>query len=619
VIECTLDDVVDGNLVTAEPCDGDYTPSVVPLTDGHSYTLTVVVTSNISGLSQQFVSSLTVDAGVPVVSIDSPPSTTSNSGAGLSVSTTGTVTAVSLEVDVDGNGYEPWANGQPLPGSPLSDGSHTISVRAISASGVSSAADDTATWVIDASAPIIVSLLADRVTANVLDGVVTPGESNTRQPVFVFTTSDATDGDSSTVVSCSITSAANWIDNGVVTAPCTSPYMPAHNLPEGDAVLTIVTADSLGTTNTIDIPFTVDTVAPDVILSTGPANHKSGVKASFTFTTSPSQGPGLHFECQVVPLGSTPASQAMPWTTCSSPFTVPAQYMTVSGQRTLFVKAVDSATNESLEPSAYTWNANVVAPVISLNSTPAKQTTGDDNVFTFSSDQDPLVNFTCKVDAGTVGACKSGFIASVAEGVHTITVGGTNDVGSAATSRVYSWTVTTPATKVQTVTTIVNTVQAPTPPAPPATTVITPGPSVTGTTETVTKTTELSECPRLSKSPGRSAAKKVAGSGGISLRVQVSRTVSYVGDKLTFSLITVGKGSASKRLSTVTKLIKSIKLTNRGKTIGTMRASNKWKVAWKTPNLGAGRLTTPAKFTVSMKKGKAIQGSVIVHSLSSCA
>jgi len=150
-------------------------------------------------------------------------------------------------------------------------------------------------------------------------------------------------------------------------------------------------------------------------------------------------GPEGSFACRTS-LGGAPFGA---WSPCSSPLSLTGLS---SGTRTLQVKAIDSAGNESTgeQIASYTWQTIGGEPDTSITGTTIN---GASAAFAFSSPGNPLATFQCSLDNGTWQACTSPrSYTGLTAGDHNFRVRAINQVGSIdSTPAVHNWTVVAPA------------------------------------------------------------------------------------------------------------------------------------------------------------------------------
>src|SRR5213596_1436964 len=132
-------------------------------------------------------------------------------------------------------------------------------------------------------------------------------------------------------------------------APCASPQTYSA-LASGNHTFQFRATDPAGNTDPTPASFTwtVDTVAPDTIITATPPALTNSLSASFTFTATEA---GSTFQCALDGGGFAP---------CASPQTYSAL---ASGNHTFQVRATDPAGNTDPTPASFTWTVDTSPPV----------------------------------------------------------------------------------------------------------------------------------------------------------------------------------------------------------------------------------------------------------------
>ena len=216
-------------------------------------------------------------------------------------------------------------------------------------------------------------------------------------------------------------------------SPCGSQFVAASPLQDGPQTFSVRAIDAPGNESAVRTrSFTVDTTAPTVRISAGPAEGSiwSSPDHSFDFT---SNDPGASLSCQLDSGG---------FSDCSSPFTASGL---ADGSHTFQVRATDIAQNTHV--ASRTWTVDTTPPTASISFGPAQGSTSSDRspTFGFASDE-PDVSFSCRLgSAGPFRACDSPFTASgLADRAYTFQVRATD---AAQNTHVASrtWTLDGPA------------------------------------------------------------------------------------------------------------------------------------------------------------------------------
>ncbi len=232
-----------------------------------------------------------------------------------SFSFTGT-DAASFECRLDTSGFVACTTPRMFTG--LGEGQHTFQVRARSAAGTVDPSPASRTWTVDVTPP---------------STTISSGPSGlvaTTSAVFAFVASETS------TLACSL--------DGAAFAPCPSP-MAFNALAEGPHTFMVRATDAAGNLGATPAQrsWTVDTVAPDVTITSGPPGSHTVNYARFTFTAS--AGPAS-FECSL---------DGAAFAACASPLDLAGfSYAT----HTLRVRARDPAGNVDASPASYQWRSS---------------------------------------------------------------------------------------------------------------------------------------------------------------------------------------------------------------------------------------------------------------------
>jgi hypothetical protein len=265
----------------------------------------------------------TTPPDAPIINSSPPnPSGSTSASFGFSDGEAG----VSFKCQLDGAGFS--ACSSPQSYLSLADGSHTFSVKAIDLLGHESA-ETSYVWTIDTIHPLVT--LTDK----------PPLLTNQTTASFSFSANKP-----SSVFECKL-------DTGGF-GNCTSPRLYS-GLDDGAHTFS-VRATSLGNTGlTTEYAWTVDTVAPDTVITSTPPALSSSASANFSFSSSEA---GSTFACGLDAGGTT---------SCESPKTFAGLG---DGTHTFRVEAVDAAGNVDTTPAAYSWQIAGVGPAITDTTPP---------------------------------------------------------------------------------------------------------------------------------------------------------------------------------------------------------------------------------------------------------
>ncbi len=366
--------------VTCQLDAGPFTACTSPYTTGSladgSHTITVKATDAASNSGTDF-RTFTIDTIGPNVAITAaPPANTNVNPASVSFSVSGG--AVSTACDVDGGGFG--ACSSPFTTGTLSQGSHTITIKALDAVGNPGTA--TATFTVDTIAPTVsITAPADNSLTN-----------NTKPPV-TFTTAG------------SPSSTQCQIDAGAFAA-CSSPFTPAVALADGAHTITVKVTDLATNTSSATITINIDATKPTVVFNTVPPANTNVNPATVTFTVG---GAPTVTDCSV---------DGGAFAVCSSPFTTATL---TQGAHTIVVRVTDAATNTNQISTSFT--VDTIAPTVSITTTFPNPTNNNKPPIAFTTGGAPS-SIQCQIDSGAFTACTSPFTPGVAllDGPHTITV-----------------------------------------------------------------------------------------------------------------------------------------------------------------------------------------------------
>jgi hypothetical protein len=228
------------------------------------------------------------------------------------------------------------------------------------------------------------------------------GPTNIAQPTFTF---DAPGGGTS--FTCSI-------DGGPRIA-CASPFeVPARLAEEPHSFNVRAEGDDTGDTRL----FTVDTVAPDTSILSGPGEGASTSATRPTFIFDSSESPST-FAC-------TLDGASVP---CSSSFE--PQTALGDGEHTLTVAATDAAGNADPTPVTRHFFVDTVAPLTTITSGPSGTTGEAAPTFAFSASEGGVF-FQCSIDSPTLVDCPNPFTVApaLADGDHTLLVRAVDAAGN---------------------------------------------------------------------------------------------------------------------------------------------------------------------------------------------
>jgi len=239
------------------------------LADG-AHSVAVKATDAAGNTSSAESVSWTVDNAAPDAPVLSgvPASLVATRSASISAAAEANST---LTCSVDGGDYAACTSPKAL--SDLTDGSHSIAVKATDRAGNSSVAATSSTWEVDGTAPVIA---LGGVPSGEVQGPGASGVTNAKKPAWFFTFVDAAGHLSASTATCRI-------DSGTTASACTSPYQAPANLSDGSHTLTVTVADSLGNTRTFTNTFSSGSTSTNTFGSGSTSTSTSTNTFSSTF------------------------------------------------------------------------------------------------------------------------------------------------------------------------------------------------------------------------------------------------------------------------------------------------------------------------------------------------
>jgi PKD domain/Bacterial Ig domain/Carboxypeptidase regulatory-like domain len=271
------------------------------------------------------------------------------------------------ECSIDGEAYvhcpSPWRSAR------LTDGAHTISVRAVDLAGNVDPTPVKRSWSIDATPP-----------ETTIDSGPS-GTVNTNKVTFVYSGSPAAD----------VVRFECRLDNGPI-GNCPSGSRSYSSLPDGKHTFWVRAVDAVGNVDgtPAEQTFTVEATPPDTLITSAPGDFSSA-EATFQFISSES---GSSFECSLDDMGYSP---------CESPLTLTGLS---EGKHWLEVRAVDPGGLTDETPDTWSWTADTAPPETSIDSGPPAIATSTTARFEFSAaPPDDVSGFECSLDEAPFEPC----------------------------------------------------------------------------------------------------------------------------------------------------------------------------------------------------------------------
>ncbi len=396
--------ILDGG--SASPCASPLT--LTPADGTHAFSVAAVDgAGNIDPSPATW--SWKLDTTIPDTTITSGPGSGTTSGPDVSFAFVGTQGAVGFQCSVDSVAFATCTSPLALT---LTDGAHTFAVQAVDAQNVTDPTPAMVGWTVDATPP----------TVSITSAPNNP--SDVAVPAFSFTSTDPTATFQCAIDPPSASPAgdaarpgrAGAFDLGSATgSACTSPFTGTA-LADGAHTFVVTATDPFGNADNASFTWTIDTVAPVVTITGAPAAFIATNSATVAFTVA---GNPATVDCSLD--GGSPAP-------CTSP---QAFTKLPDGLHSFEVLATDTAGNVGTASTSFT--VDTTPPVVAITSAPPSPTNNATPSVGFTVSGATTIN--CRVDGGAFVACASPFItAHLADGSHTVTVQGVDEVGNIGTA-----------------------------------------------------------------------------------------------------------------------------------------------------------------------------------------
>ncbi|MFY9487371.1 MAG: Ig-like domain-containing protein [Solirubrobacterales bacterium] len=369
--ECSVDG---GPFVTVTP---PFTPT---LSEG-THTITCRYVDGAGNPGPETTITVVIDTTAPgAPTVSGPTGPTSDNTPTIII---GGGSGVTYQCKIDGGSYVTVPAGYTTP--VLSDGSHTITCRAIDEAGNPSN-PTTITVVIDTTAPTALTLTGPS------------GATNDNTPTYTIT-----GGGSGATYQCKV--------DGGAYANVTSPYTTAA-LSDGNHTVTCRGIDAAGNTGAeTSKSITVDTVAPGAITVNGPTGATNDTTPTYTISGG---GTGVTYACKI---------DGGSYSTVTSPYTTAALGQ---GAHTITCRAVDAAGNGG---PATTTNVTIdsVGPTMTVTDGTPKW----DGTHSFSLSADESATYKCAINGGSFNTVSANYTTPVlSNGTHSIACQATDAAGN---------------------------------------------------------------------------------------------------------------------------------------------------------------------------------------------
>ncbi len=375
------------------------------------YTFRVRATDAAGNIGQQATFGWTVDLTAPEVTIESGPQGDTNA-TGAEFEFGSDKAGTTFECRIDSNDDDDWqACASPVSYSALDDGAHRFEVRGTDPAG--NATRVFRNWTIDTTKPVAtISAAPDALTS-------------AKTAAFEFSADKA-----GATFECRIDS-----DENADWEACES-GKGYTGLEDGGHLFELRPTDSLGNVgDVVTHEWTVDTVAPEVTIQTGPQQTTSQKTAEFAFTADKA---GSTFECRVDGDGQDG------WEECDSGVSYTALG---DGDHLFEVRATDAIGNLG-QAAEWSWTVDSVVPVATINSGPEGPVNTTAASFAFDADR-TVAGYECRVDSeddSAWEACESPFsVQGLDDGQHRFQVRAIGTISGNGPVASRAWTVDTVA------------------------------------------------------------------------------------------------------------------------------------------------------------------------------
>jgi hypothetical protein len=277
----------------------------------------------------------------------------------------------------------------------LSQGLRTFSVYAVGRGGTRDATPASRSFTVDTTPP----------NTAISSGPTAGSTITANKATFAFagTSSDAVK------FQCRVDDAA-WAD-------CTSPTT-FEDLAEGAHTAAFRAQDAVGNTDQSPATraFTVDTVAPDTTIDSGPTGPIDKNAATFEFHGT--AGDTAKIQCQV---------DAAAWADCTSPLGLTDL---AEGDHTVSFRAQDARGLQDATPAVRSFTVDTIAPDTTIDSGPTGTITTDKATFEISGSSD-TAKLQCRLDDATWNDCTSpATFDKLTDGDHTVAFRAQDAVGN---------------------------------------------------------------------------------------------------------------------------------------------------------------------------------------------
>jgi Ca2+-binding RTX toxin-like protein len=334
--------------------------------------------------------SFTVDTAAPDTSIEfGPEGLVSTSQPELGYLSTEEES--SFECRFDSAAYVACNEDEFFPATPLANGAHAYSVRAVDPAGNVDSTPATGSFSVDATPP----------SAQATGGPSGPTASSA--PTFNFSAGGGT-------VTCVVEPESAEVEE-TPFVPCTtaSSYTVGSALADGSYTFVVKALDSAENERVDLREFTVDTVAPQTTIASGPSATTDDSKPAFSFSAGESASYSCRFDGAAFAPCTGPGATQVPATALAD------------GSHSFEVRAQDSAGNVDATPAKQTFTVKTTGPQTTITSAPGKAISTTVAKFVYSANK--TATFECRLDSAAFAACGSSKeYTALAQGKHSFEV-----------------------------------------------------------------------------------------------------------------------------------------------------------------------------------------------------
>ncbi|WP_143195277.1 Ig-like domain-containing protein [Archangium sp. Cb G35] len=426
IVTVSIDGISKGEVVVTDP-SGNWSVPVSAVSEGVRTVRAMArdLAGNISTPPTENSRQVTVDTTPPITVLDSPRpplySPVATAQIHFSASLDTSESAVTYECRLD-TGLEeacssPWT--VPAAGT-LSEGPHTVFVRATDAAGNRDLTPAEYTWEVDTVKP------------QTFVDLKPPERTGARTVYFSFRSSETP-----MTFKCEL-------DGVLVSGGCLSSHSVtitpvSPDVPETHS-LKVWAYDRAGNEDPVaeTITWTLDENLPGVAIVTAPPDPTKNAQAVFEFTSTKS---GALYECLLDPVGEPTTISS--WLGCTTPFS----FFVSDGPHVLWVRARDTLGNVT-SPDEYksaTWTVDTQRPDTVIETDTAAWTQETTATFKFSAKDETDVSFECTLNGASLACLTTPFTTPpLPDGTHTLSVKARDAAGNEdAVAATFTWTVDT--------------------------------------------------------------------------------------------------------------------------------------------------------------------------------